>query len=128
VVLAAAPPLAEVDAASLLAYRARLSDLAARAMADELAVAAIAVSAFSRLEGLLAPHLGPDGAAVAAEQLTARASWSSDAPFPPSNEWSAAAPSSRTPTAGAAVTARRRRAAPDGPPGPPDRHSPPDRR
>ena len=72
-VLAAAPPLAEVDAASLLAYRARLSDLAARAMADELAVAAIAVSAFSRLEGLLAPHLGPDGAAVAAEQLTARA-------------------------------------------------------
>lgn len=72
-VLDAAPPLGGVDPAGLLAYRARLIDLAARAMADELAVAAIAVSAFARLESVLTAHLGRDGAAAAAERVTSRA-------------------------------------------------------
>lgn len=47
--------------ADLLALRTRLLDLAARAMAAELAVAAAAVAAYGRLEGTLCRHLGSSG-------------------------------------------------------------------
>lgn len=73
IVLAAAPDLTGVDIGALLAYRVRLLDLATRAMADELAVAALAVSAFARLEAGLTPHLGREAAASAAERVTSRA-------------------------------------------------------
>lgn len=72
-VLADPPDLAGVDPPALLAYRARLLDLAARSMADELAVAALAVSVFARLEAVLTPHLGREAAAAAAERVTSRA-------------------------------------------------------
>lgn len=72
-VLGDAPDLTDVDTPALLAYRARLLDLAARSMADELAVAALAVSVFARLEAVLTPHLGREAAAAAAERVTSRA-------------------------------------------------------
>ena len=56
--------------AQLLSYRARLVDLAVRGAADELAVAALAASAYRRLETSLARHLGTEDAARAAEQVT----------------------------------------------------------
>jgi pyruvate,water dikinase len=65
--------LPEVGDAELLAYRTRVVDLAARGAADELAVAAVAVSSHARLEAMLTPHLGPDGAAAAAERVTSTA-------------------------------------------------------
>lgn len=58
---------------SLLSYRARLVDLAARGTAAELAVAAVAVAAHGRLESMLATHLGPEDGAAAAERLTSSA-------------------------------------------------------
>jgi rifampicin phosphotransferase len=56
----------------LLAYRGRLLDQGVRAMADELAVAAIAVSAFAQLQSMLAAHLG-SASGVAAQKLTTTA-------------------------------------------------------
>lgn len=72
-VLDAQVALTDVDDRELLAYRSRLVDLAARGAADELAVAAVAVSSHARLEAMLAPHLGPDGAAAGAERIASRA-------------------------------------------------------
>jgi pyruvate,water dikinase len=72
-VLAAHVELSEVGDRELAAYRMRVVDLAARGAADELAVAAVAVSSHARLEAMLAPHLGPDGAAAAAERVTSTA-------------------------------------------------------
>ena len=62
--------LAPRSDAQLFAYRARLVDLAVRGAADELAVAALAASAYRRLEASLARHLGAEDAARAAEQVT----------------------------------------------------------
>lgn len=72
-VVVSAPQLDDVGDAALLAYRERLIDLGVRGTSDELAVAAIAVSAFGRLESLLVAHLGRDGAASAVERLTSDA-------------------------------------------------------
>lgn len=72
-IVASAPELGAVDDRALLAYRARLIDLGVRGMSDELAVAAIAVSAFGRLESPLVPHLGRGGAAAAVERLSSTA-------------------------------------------------------
>lgn len=65
--------LTDVSDRALLAYRSRVIDLAARGAADELAVAAVAVSVHARLEAMLTPHLGADGAAEGAERVTSRA-------------------------------------------------------
>ena len=60
-------PLTDVE---LLALRARVLDLAARAMTAELAVAAAAAAAYGRLEGTLCRHLGSSGSSWA--QLSTR--------------------------------------------------------
>ncbi|MFM8303424.1 MAG: PEP-utilizing enzyme, partial [Actinomycetota bacterium] len=77
VVIAAGRTLAEhavaVDDQSddaLLAYRSRLVDLGARTMMTELAVAAVAVVAFDRLERWLVAYLGDDAGPAAARRLT----------------------------------------------------------
>jgi pyruvate,water dikinase len=72
-IVASRPDLSPVRDAELLAYRSRLVDLAARGTADELAVAAVAVSAHARLQAMLAKHLDPPTAAGAAEQVTSAA-------------------------------------------------------
>ncbi len=64
------PDLGDRDDGDLLAYRLRLVDLSTRAMAAELAVAAIAGTAFAQLEAVLAGHLGPEAAATWAMSLT----------------------------------------------------------
>jgi pyruvate,water dikinase len=79
-VLRSRPELSTLAVDDLLTYRARLVDLAVRGSADELAVAAIAVSAFGRLESMLIPYLGPSGSAAAAERVTATAGVSSRPP------------------------------------------------
>ncbi|MCP5024799.1 MAG: hypothetical protein GY929_00810 [Actinomycetia bacterium] len=66
----AAVDLAGLSTPDLLARRARLLDLAVRAMAAELGVAAIAVSTHRRLELVLTPHLGVDEAGRAANAVT----------------------------------------------------------
>ncbi|MCP3857426.1 MAG: hypothetical protein GY698_22280 [Actinomycetia bacterium] len=63
-------PLGELTNPDLLALRGRLTDLAVRAMAAELGVAAIAVSTHRRLELVLAPHLGAEEAGRAANAVT----------------------------------------------------------
>lgn len=70
---ATAPDLGRSDDAFLLAYRRRLIDLGARAMAAELAVAAAAAAAYARLERFLARYLDDSEAARAAGRLTAGA-------------------------------------------------------
>jgi phosphohistidine swiveling domain-containing protein len=67
-----APDLAAIDTPGLLTYRARLIDVAARAMANELATAAGAAAAFARLEATLERHLG-DEASRAAQEMTSGA-------------------------------------------------------
>ena len=69
----AAVDLRPVMDRELLSYWARLVDLATRGTADELAVAAVAVSAHARLESMLAAHLGTEGAAAATQKVTSSA-------------------------------------------------------
>lgn len=64
--------LAGLDDRELMARRARLIDLGVRAMGAELGAAAVATSAFARLELMLSPHLGLRGATAAAASVTAR--------------------------------------------------------
>lgn len=71
--LQARPEVSALGVDELLAYRARLVDLGVRGSADQLAVAAIAVSAFGRLESTLVPYLGRQASAAAAERATASA-------------------------------------------------------
>lgn len=70
---AAAPDVGLCDDASLVAYRRRLMDLAARAMAAELAVAAAAAAAYARLHRFLGRYLDEAEATLAAGRLTAGA-------------------------------------------------------
>lgn len=72
-VVAAGPSLEPLPTSALLAYRARLLDLAGRAVRAEVAVAAAAVSAYHQLETTLARPLGPETAGGWAQELTARA-------------------------------------------------------
>lgn len=72
-VVAAAPPPDRLETPALLGYRARLLDLAARAVRAEVAVAAAAVTGYHQLETTLARPLGPEAAAGWAQELTARA-------------------------------------------------------
>lgn len=65
-----APPLDDLDEADLLAYRRRLLDVTARAMAAELAVAAAAAGAFRRLEVSIGAHLPTTDAARWAQRVT----------------------------------------------------------
>ncbi len=69
-VLDDAPELSTLTDVELLALRARVLDLAARAMTAELAVAAAAAAAYGRLEGTLCRHLGSSGSSWA--QLSTR--------------------------------------------------------
>jgi phosphohistidine swiveling domain-containing protein len=61
----AEPPLATIDDDQLLALRARVLDLADRAAAAEIAVAALAAAAHQGVEATLRGHLGDDAVAVA---------------------------------------------------------------
>ncbi len=65
--------LAAFDDFALMAYRLRLLDLAARAVAAELVVAAAAVAAYRRLELSLASHLGEAEAGRRLQAVTAGA-------------------------------------------------------
>ncbi|HEX6197109.1 MAG TPA: PEP/pyruvate-binding domain-containing protein [Jiangellaceae bacterium] len=67
------PSPADLDDAALVAYRARLIDLAARAMTSELAVAAAAAASYRRLERLLGRYADASRAASDAQRLTAGA-------------------------------------------------------
>jgi pyruvate,water dikinase len=70
-VLAADVEPAELSDRELLAYRARLLDLAGRGFAAEALVAAAAAAGFRRLEVLLASWLGAEHAPGLAQRLTA---------------------------------------------------------
>ncbi len=65
------PDLSSHTNAALLSYSARLTDLAARGLAAELAVAAAGAASFERLEQQLHRHLGPTAAPVRAQELIA---------------------------------------------------------
>lgn len=60
-----------MDPVHLLAYRRRVRELAARAIAAETAVAAAAVAAYRGLELFLEPHVGAEEVARLAQDLTA---------------------------------------------------------
>lgn len=62
--------IARLDVAHLLAYRRRVRELAARAIATETAVAAAAAAAYRGLEMFLEPHIGGE-APLMAQRLTA---------------------------------------------------------
>jgi pyruvate,water dikinase len=64
------PTLTDLNNDELVAYARRLVDVSGRGLAAELGVAAAAAAAYSRLEGLVAKYLGPDGGAVAAQRVT----------------------------------------------------------
>ncbi|MCZ7629166.1 MAG: PEP-utilizing enzyme [Microthrixaceae bacterium] len=66
------PDLVGLDVEALVSLRRRLIDLAGRAMAAEVAIAATAVSDVARLESLLRRHLDPDDARNWALRATAR--------------------------------------------------------
>lgn len=67
------PSITVLDDRSLLAYRLRLLDLGARAVAAELAVAAAAAASYQGLERFLARYLDDEEARQATQQLTAGA-------------------------------------------------------
>lgn len=64
------PPLADLDDDALLMLRSRVLDLAARAMAAEVAVAASAVAAHGLVEQMLERYLGADEAVRWARRVT----------------------------------------------------------
>jgi phosphohistidine swiveling domain-containing protein/membrane-associated phospholipid phosphatase len=64
------PELRSIDDADLSALRARLRDVAARAMAAEVIVAALAAAAYQAVEALLARHVGVDEAKSLAQRVT----------------------------------------------------------
>ena len=70
--LSVAPDLASLSRPALLAFRRRVIDLVGRAMAAEVAVAAEALAAYSRLEQTLAHHLEDADARSWAARVTAR--------------------------------------------------------
>jgi pyruvate,water dikinase len=72
-VLARRPPIRSYGKDALRAYRHRLIDLGARAMAVELAVAAAAAAAYQQLESTIATYLGDVEAASAVQRVTAGA-------------------------------------------------------
>lgn len=65
--LEAIPALAPMSDRALLSYRLRVLDLAIRTMTAELAVAALAGGAYTRLERMLARSAGQDAATLALE-------------------------------------------------------------
>jgi pyruvate,water dikinase len=71
-VLAEACDPARLDRRALVAYHARLIDLAARTMAAELGVAADAAATHRRLQVLLTPHLGEVEAGREADRMVAQ--------------------------------------------------------
>jgi phosphohistidine swiveling domain-containing protein/membrane-associated phospholipid phosphatase len=66
-VLAGEPDLAPIGDGALLALDARVRHLGARAMAAEVAIAAMAAASYRGVEALLARHLAHDGGASATE-------------------------------------------------------------
>jgi hypothetical protein len=64
------PELSTLDDAVLSAYQRRLTDIGARTMTAELAVAASTAGLHQQLQDMLARHLGAVGAATAARRLT----------------------------------------------------------
>ena len=81
------PDPAALEPDALLALRARLIDLAGRAMAAEALAATMAVAAYRRLELSLTRRLGPDEAASWAQRLTVGSSLA----VPPRDEHASAA-------------------------------------
>lgn len=72
--------LVELSDEDLVAYGSRLIDLAARALAAELGVAASGAAAYSRLEAQLGSHLGVDEGRRAVQAVTARSGAAIDRP------------------------------------------------
>lgn len=75
-----APDLSTLDSPALVAFHARLVDLATRTVATELTTAADAVATHRRLQLVLSRHLGDEAGGRGAARLVARIGVTADTP------------------------------------------------